>query len=501
MRQSPKPPAKPSPPRRVSLWRRLSRPQRTLALIIVAYVALFFPLAVRCYDVFGYDSGGTAVFNNMMWWTIHGKPFFIASLVSDQATKPLSNLAYHAAYFWAFLVPFYALAPRPETLMLLQSLALGLAAVPMYLVARKVLQDEWASVLLATAFIFLPPVVSQNLNQVMKPSFLPVFLIFAFYFFIERKFGLFMLLAALSSMNRENVPLAISMFGVWALVERRSWKWIVTPAVFGAVYFWFVTFIAMPYFRQGEPWHVARMFGYLGANQNEIFKNAVLHPGLLLSHLLGPDKIEYLVQLTQPMGWILPFLSPASLVALPDLILNLLSVNTALRVIGWHYNMTTGTALFVSCIFGLRKLDQWLQRLIGGGPHRIVLAGTFVALSIAHWFLWFNPSILHELPYHDTLVRAIQLIPSKASVVGSSRIVGELSTRPHFDQYGVFSYNPELAKKYEYVLLDANERRFPPLVTQEVFDSFYKNAAYHLIFAENNVFVFQRVDGQPGFSE
>jgi uncharacterized membrane protein len=303
-----------------------------------------------------------------------------------------------------------------------------------------------------------------------------------------------MLLAALSSLNRENVPLAVAMFGVWALFERRSWKWIVAPVVFGAMYFWFVTFIAMPYFRQGEPWHVAHMFSYLGANQTEIFRNAVLHPGLLFGHLFNGDNIEYVTYLVQPLGWILPFLSPAFLVAMPDLLINSLSTNTALRVIGWHYNITTGTALFVSTVITLRKVGAWLRSKYGEGRYLPVIACGLLTLSVAHWFLWFQLQVLRELPYHDALNRAVQFIPKDASVLSSFRIQAHFSTRAHYDALSVFASQPEYAKGFEYVLLDANERRFPPLVTQEFFDSFYKNPVYHLVFAEDNVFIFQRTD-------
>jgi uncharacterized membrane protein len=491
-RNSPKKSTEPRP----SLWRRLTGPQRALAAIIGTYVVVFFGMAQRCYDVFGYDSGATAVYNNMLWWTLHGKPFLIAAMITSESAKPISNLAAHAAYFWVFILPFYALFPGPSILFFLQALALGMAAVPMYLIARKLLEDEVAAVLLAAAYLLLPPLVSQNLNQVQEPCFLPVLLLFVFYFFLERRYGLFLSFSAVALLNRENVPLAIMMFGVWALVERRSWKWVVVPIVCGAAYFWFVTFVAMPYFRQGENWHVARMFGYLGSSAGEIFKNAALHPLVLVQHLFSSDNVRYVIFLVQPLGWILPFFALPCLVALPDLAINLLSENTALKVIPWHYNVLTGTALFVSTLFAVRKIGLWQRRKYGEGRYLPVVACGLLVLSAAHWFLWFQPGYLRELPYQQALNHAIESIPKDVSVLSSVRIQARFSGRPRYDSLNVFEHQPEYAKTFDYVLLDANERRFPPFVTQEFFDSFYKNPRYQLIFAEQNVFVFHRLGGE-----
>src|SRR5207249_2153906 len=147
----------------------------------------------------------------MFWCTVNGRGIFHSTGIG------YSNLAVHAAFLWALLIPFYWLMPGVPTLIFMQSLFLGVAAVPMYLIARHVLKDHRISLLLAAAFVLLPPIVSQNVNQVEEPSFMAVFLLFAFYFFQQEKFEWFIALAAVACLGRENVPLAIAMFGVYGL--------------------------------------------------------------------------------------------------------------------------------------------------------------------------------------------------------------------------------------------------------------------------------------------
>lgn len=469
-------------------------PQRVLCVAVAVYVLLFFGLAKRCYEVFGYDSGGTAVFNNMMWNTLHGRPFHISALTTADARKPVNNLAIHAAYFWVFLVPVYFVAPDPRTLLFCQSLALGLAAWPAYRIARRVLEDDWAAVGMALALIMMPGVVSQNVNQIQEPCFLPVVLLFAIFFFLEQRFRAFLLTAFLACLNRENVPLAVMFFGAWALWERRRWPWVVAPVVLGAGYFAFVTWVAMPWFRGGEPWHVAKQFEHLGHGPVDIVRNIFVEPSRLFGHLFGELNLLYLAQLLIPLGGWLPLMHPSALLAVPDLAANLLSNNSALKVIAWHYHLTITPALFVSLLFAVRRLGlRWQQRR--PGAHLPVLCFGFLVLATAHWFLWFQPVMFRKLPYHDTLVKVVRLIPRDAAVLSSFRIQAHFSSRARYDAISLFENYPEYARTFEYVVLDANERRFPPFITREFFDSFYKNPEYELVFAENHVFVFRRRDG------
>lgn len=472
----------------------MSRPQKVLVLAVVVYVALFFGLAKRCYEVFGYDSGGTAVFNNMMWNTLHGKPFHISALTTAEATKPVNNFAIHAAYFWVFLVPLYALIPDPRTLMFCQSLALGLAAWPAYRIAKRVLEDEWAAVGMAIALILMPGYVSQNVNQVQEPSFLPVVLLWTVWFFIEGRFRAFMIAAFLACLNRENVPLAVMFFGLWAWWERRSWRWRLAPVVLGASYFAFVTWVAMPFFREGEPWHVAKQFEHLGRGPFDIVRNVFVEPSRLLNHVFSEPNLTYLSHLLIPLGGWLGLTHPAALLAVPDLAANILSNNSALKVIAWHYHLTITPALFVGLLFSLRRVERRLQTRLAG-RHLPAVAAGFALLAAAHWFLWFQPAMFRKLPYHDSLVKAVRMIPRDASVLSSFRIQAHFSSRARYDALSVFQHRPEYAARFEYVVLDANERRFPPLVTREFFDQFYRSPDYQLVFAENNVFVFRRKDG------
>lgn len=470
------------------MMKRLPSYAKPLAVVVSGYVLVFFWLAYRQYAYFGTDSGDLAYFNNMFSWTLRGRPFYVSAI-------GYSNLAVHAAFLWGLLVPAYWLAPGLPALLFMQSLFLGATAVPVYLIARQVLQDHRTALVMAVAFILLPPIVSQNVNQVEEPALVAVFLLFAFYFFIMKRFGLFLLFSGISCLGRENIPLAIGMFGIYGLILRRGGKWVIAPLVMGSVYFWFAMFVLMPYFRQGHEWHVMKMFTYLGDTPGSIVLNAISHPTIVLQHLLEQQNVTYVTLLLQPMGWVLPFLSPASLMALPDLAINTISDNGAMKVIPWHYNVVTGCFLFIGTIYAVKKLGQRLRHRYQGNPE-IVMAVILLMLSISQWVTWFSPQHYRKLPYQETLLRAIAAVPPQKSVLVPLRLVSHIALHDRFTNLSLFLSKPACAEQFEYVILDANERQYGPLITQEFFDSFYRNPKYKVVFAEQNVFVFQRLGGE-----
>jgi hypothetical protein len=124
------------------------------------------------------------------------------------------------------------------------------------------------------------------------------------------------------------------------------------------------------------------------------------------------------------------------------------------------------------------------------------MAVALLILSISHWFIWFNPQQYRKLPYHETLLRAIAAVPPDKSLLVPIRIMSHASLRDHCTNTSLFTSKRDSAEQFEYVILDANERQYAPIVTQEFFDSFDRNPKYKLVFTEQNVFVFQRLGGE-----
>src|SRR6185437_3924228 len=89
-----------------------------------------------------------ALMDQLVWTTGHGA-FMRTTLQGVFDTF----MAYHFEPFMALISPLYALFPSAGTLVVLQTIGLGLSAIPLGLWARKRLEAGLAAVLVALAFL------------------------------------------------------------------------------------------------------------------------------------------------------------------------------------------------------------------------------------------------------------------------------------------------------------------------------------------------------------
>ena len=116
-------------------WRSSSSPA-------LAYVALFATYTITFHHnlrTAAYDLG---LEDNLVWNVLHGIGFFRSTPFSGPTGSHFGN---HATFFSYVIAPFYALAQGAGTLLFIQSLMIGIAAIPLFLVARRKL-GAWAPV-------------------------------------------------------------------------------------------------------------------------------------------------------------------------------------------------------------------------------------------------------------------------------------------------------------------------------------------------------------------
>ncbi len=81
----------------------------------------------------------------------------------------------------------YAIYPHPQTLLALQSYALGVGALPLYLLARRELRNEWYALAFSGMFLISPILWGINQYEFHDLAFSVPFLLSAFYFYRTRK--------------------------------------------------------------------------------------------------------------------------------------------------------------------------------------------------------------------------------------------------------------------------------------------------------------------------
>jgi len=123
----------------VEMRQRLRRGEPYIVVTLaLAYFVLYSVLSVlrhTTYHSFGPDLG---IFDQVFWNTTHGR--FFESTMSLSQPEPHSYLADHFSPAYLLLMPAYALIPRPETLLVLQTLFLAAGVWPLYLLTRLMLE-------------------------------------------------------------------------------------------------------------------------------------------------------------------------------------------------------------------------------------------------------------------------------------------------------------------------------------------------------------------------
>ncbi|HUI07376.1 MAG TPA: DUF2079 domain-containing protein [Verrucomicrobiae bacterium] len=455
---------------------------RSVFLFLGGYALFFWGLACWKAAMLNSGTGETAIIVHGLWSTLHWKFFW-------HNAYGMSYFGDHGGFILLLLVPFYALFPSPSTVLLLQSVSIAACGVPVFLIARRVLDDRFAAWCLMLAFLFFPTIVSQHVNQTHETQFILPFLLFTYYLYETQQFGWFLAFTVVSCLGKENVPLTIMMFAGLAALQRRGWKWIVPPLAISVATLGLTFKVIMPYFRGNRPYRTFGYFGSLGHTPMQVIGTVLTTPSVWFNQ----TNIFFLLELIQPLVWVLPFLSLPVILALPDLLVNLVVQNDALKVIRWHYNMTVGAFLVVATVYSVKKANNWLTRRYGAARYPAGLGVLLVCMCVSQWFLWINPNEYRPSPYRDALIQALNLVPKDASVLVPSSLLATAASRRHAlnPQYLLYiEPHPQMIFDYKYLVLDMNERDQP--IPPKLVEILASNPSYQLLFNKENVLVFRR---------
>jgi uncharacterized membrane protein len=195
------------------LWSFVT-PARLLALGIACYIAVFTAASWFKYDTYqmGFDLG---VHEQVLWNTAHGR---IAATSAFAETESYLGIDFIPTEL--LLAPLYALAPSAYTMLFLQTLALALGAVPVFLLVRDRFGSPWAGLVFAAAFLLYLPVEYMNLYEFQIRAFATTLLLMALYAMERRRFVPFLACSLLALGCRSDVGLVLAGMGIYTLLGR-----------------------------------------------------------------------------------------------------------------------------------------------------------------------------------------------------------------------------------------------------------------------------------------
>lgn len=398
-----------------------------LGLLITTYIGVFVHWTWTQhygFSTFGFDLG---IFEQGMWLLSRFKDPFVTVLGLDLFGD-------HTSFILVLLVPFYWVFDSTSTLLIAQTVALGGAALPVWLIGREKLRNEWLAVAGALVYLAHPAVGLTNLENFHPDSFeMP--LVFGVLFFMMRKrwVGYTICLVALL-MVKEDVALMTFVLGIYVAIRYNRRVGVLTSLA-SVAWFGSVLYLILPALNGSgtmDAWRVpAEQFGGPGG----LIKSAFLRPWDVIAFGLSEGKPWYLWQMMIPLAGMFLLAPGLALVAVLPLLSNVMSTFWYQYHIGYHYGTLIVPVLVTAAVVGI-SLFRSIRT-------RSVLMGITMVFALVSGYLW-GPigraprSLADPTSARAGAIRsAMALIPSDADVSAAYFTVPHLTHREHIYEFPV----------------------------------------------------------------
>ncbi|MFA9289176.1 MAG: DUF2079 domain-containing protein [Weeksellaceae bacterium] len=512
------------------LSRQLNQAPRLLLCIAIAAYAFYFSLfTISRYQRFYAHYFDLGIMHQTVYNTYKGLETGDLSRVLEltnphDGDEQVKRMLVHNDILLAFLAPFYFIYPGPETLLVIQSVALALGAYAVYqisvIVLAKVRFHNWVALLFALAYLLYPPMHRTNNYEFHAVALATPLLLYTYYFWLQGKHRAMLICAALALISKEQTGLTVASFAAYGMITQygKELQQIVTAkkSLFikgttklvnklfrdkktqtmrrlGTISFlWVVVSMVLiiPYFR-GES-HFGSYF----------YSHLVYNPFSFFTYIFREKTFVYLTQLFSPYG-LLPLFSPFHLMIVGlEFLLNILSNNDNMRNMYFHYTAVLHPFIAVAAIYGFRNILLLSQKFI-----KVQAIQRFIALAVLTFFICsvgYNVYIQSPLPYakQQDLYPWRELPANYSDIMQWQRILADdqikVATTGHFaPHFTSRQYYYEITKytNAEYVIVNPWETQHGYLSykARPAYRALIKDPNYIKIYDRNEVEVYKRV--------
>ncbi|MDH7486191.1 MAG: DUF2079 domain-containing protein [Anaerolineae bacterium] len=477
-------------------------PRLLLVVLIVAYTVGFSALSIRLHEAHLTHTADLGQIDLAIWNTSRGR--FVQEIKGDMVSTRLTD---HVEPIFAPVSLVFWLWDDVRALLVLQSLALALGALPVFWLARQSFADfklpgsrfqvscsppetrnlepettSWLGLLFAFVYLLFPALQAANLTEFHAIPLAVPFILFAFWFAERGQWGRFAVACLLLMAVKEEAALLAFMLGLWAMAKSCVSRFTfhvsrithhasrTTPLLTGAliaalslVWFSIATFVIIP--RHAAPVYgdaasvYFQRYGELGNSVADILRSLITQPALVWRTVTEPLRLRYLMELLAPVGFLALLAPEILLLGAPLLAANLLSSYAAQYSGQFHYSAPLVPYVVVAAIVGSARLTRKIQ-----SPKLKAQTSRLWILSFGFWILlWaLGWQVAHGYTpigrefrwpevtaHHRLLERFVAQVPSDAPGSTTPPLYPHLSHREKLYQF------PHLADA-EWALLDVS---------------------------------------------
>jgi uncharacterized membrane protein len=482
----------------VKAWFKKNQIEIYLGLGIVAFVTYF-----SCFDFLRhynfvsayYDLG---IMDQVVWNTAHGHIFL---LTAPNGLSTVSRFAIHADFLLALLAPFYWIYSSPNTLLLIQALVVGLGAIPLYYLGNDILKNKLLALLIALAYLLCGPLERAVIFDFHAVTLASAFFLFAFYYLYKQKYWWFVIFAILAISTKETMTFLVITLGFYIIFTQKRWKVGLAVVAASAVWFYLLLWHIMPGSRPDESAHFALdYYSKYGSSPGQIVKTILFKPYVWLPDIFNQTDLTYLLTFVAPTGF-LALLTPFLILALPEFLINLLSNDPLMHMIGYQYVSAIVPFTFIAFVFGLKRFREFGHRYFPKwsprGMQMFLVGYLAFFILVSTYILSPLPGMLHaDMSGFQTGLENPSYIRNLAKQIPvSAKVSATNKLEPHFSQREFAYYFPEGLDRADYVIAQTGVGKgmafTMPEKAQTVTD-LTKDKRFELIYKDKTVVVYKR---------
>jgi uncharacterized membrane protein len=411
-----------------------------LGLAVAAFAAWMSHHALGQHYRIQTNSFDLAIYDNMMWNLLHGGWFRSYPEMPDGT----SHLAVHATLIAPLLLPFYAIAQKPQTLLVVQAMICAAGAIPIYLLTVLRLQSRAAGLLLACCTLLYAPLQQAMMYDFHFITLAPFFVGFTVWALESGKRLLLVVFFVLTLLVREDVAATMTVAAFAYMLAGVRPAWSATGFLVGAAWFLGIKFLLMPSLHHGEVAFTGLYF-HLGRPEQpgmaRVVQTILLNPVFTLITLAWPLKLVFVCKVCTPV-LLLPFRHKrAWLLLLPGMVFTVLTFAAPAFSTAFQHATHWTALLFIAALW---VLSDWRVRADGWCriPAAMIALGVIgAALSYQYGIVFQHHTFVAgfrkiELPLraqdqrnHDDLYALIRQIPPQASVTATESEAPQVSAR------------------------------------------------------------------------
>lgn len=429
----------------------------TMALMTILYAAFFSWFSVGRHWKTNSGRFDLGNMEQVAWNLSHGHGF---TMTDPYGTTQVSRLAFHADFLLMPMAGIYAVFPWTETLLLLQVFAIASGVIASYVIGRKILGSPWWGVVAATVYMMMPGIHWSLIFDVHAVTFVTPLVLWAVVALLSRRMWLTLSLIILAMVAKEEIGLMLPAVGIYTYTMQHQRRWGLTFIVVPLVWSLIMMLLVLPYFHGTSATSGEVYQSVFGVNAASMIFGSLQHPLQFAHVLLAKQNLLYAWQLLVSGGLVSVF-SGWWLAAIPEFVINAMSLKPAQHLIISHYTSGITPWLLLSTIFGL----AWLKRHIPSRMHisgsllNTALAGVVLVSSVVGaWWLSPLPFTPHDQtkfvtwsnPYASVVRDWAKRIPTTAAV-SVTNDVGSQFARRQF----LYSF-PFGIEKSEYIVVLEN---------------------------------------------